>query len=94
MSASTPRPTCGPPEVATLDEAAASGDRRQALEALRDYLAATLADTDDVKAVAPIAKQLADVLREIDGLSDSKEGSVVDDLAARRAARRADAASL
>jgi hypothetical protein len=35
-----------------------------------------------------LAKQLADVLRELESLPDAKEASKVDDLAAKRAARR------
>ena len=74
-----------------LPDVAATGDRRATLEALRDLLAASLVVVDPDKR-APLAKQLTDVLREIDALP-SGERSKVDDLAARRKARRTKAAS-
>ena len=65
-----------------------SGDRYRALVALRDRLAGDLEGLD-ARYVAPLAKQLADVIREIDSLPQSREASTVDDLASKRAARRA-----
>jgi hypothetical protein len=63
--------------------------RRPGLEALRDRLAQALIDAAPY-AVAPLARQLAEVLRQLDELPNS-EVSVVDNLAARRAARRSNA---
>lgn len=65
----------------------ASGDRRRALEALRDKLVASIEETEGFH-VAPLAKQLSDVLVQLDGLKEP-EVSAVDDLARRRDARRA-----
>jgi hypothetical protein len=66
-----------------------AGDRRRSLEALRDRLAADI-DAADARLVPALAKQLVDVLRDIEGLREP-EGSALDDLAARRAARISDA---
>ena len=71
--------------------AAVQSSRRQGLEAIRDKLAADLDECDPSRS-APLAKQLVEVLREIEGLAAPKE-SVHDDLASRRAERRAAAAS-
>lgn len=66
--------------------------RRVALVALRDRLAAAAAEAG-ARELAALAKQLADVLRELDSLPDeAEEGSVVDDLTTRRSRRRAAAA--
>ncbi|WP_189243164.1 hypothetical protein [Planobispora rosea] len=74
-----------------LFSAVQSGDRRAALEAIRDRLAAELVEADGRDA-ASIAKELRTTLSELDALPGGEE-SKLDDLAARRAARRADAAS-
>ena len=70
-----------------LVAAAASGDRRAALLALRDELARRLVDAE--RDAAPLARQLTIVLREIEQLPVPGEKSRVDDLAKRRARRRA-----
>ena len=69
---------------------AASGDRRAALEAIRDRLATELA-RPDCFGVAGIAKELRAVIAELESLPGAKE-SISDDLAARRAKRRSAAA--
>jgi hypothetical protein len=74
-----------------LSEVVAAGDRRASLEAVRDRVAAALVGVDD-RYVAPLAKQLADVLRELESLPVPREVSKVDDLASRRASRRSGAA--
>lgn len=69
-----------------LSEAVAEG-RVKALTALRDYLAG-LIDTFDgqPKDIAPITKQLADVVRELDSVAPAqRKGTPLDELAARRA---------
>ena len=74
-----------------LVSAVESGDRRKALEAIRDKLAVELHDTPG-KDAAALAKELRAVISELDGLPGGKERSAVDELAARRANRLADAA--
>ncbi len=69
-----------------LVSAVASGDRRASLEALRDHLAAALVDVD-ARYKAPLAKQLADTMRELDGIRDVKVVSPLDELVSKRAAR-------
>ena len=71
-----------------------SGDQLRALKALRGVLAESIAQADDVKAVAPLARQLALVLERIDALDEPEEASAVDDLASRRADRIAKAQGL
>ena len=70
-----------------VSEAFASGDRVTALLALRDFLAGLVDDFDGApKDIAPITKQLADVVRELDGLAPPmRKGTALDELAARRA---------
>ena len=71
-----------------ISAAFSSGDRVQALTALRDHLAG-LVDAHDgpAKDIAPITKQLADVVRELDGLAPTtRKGTALDELASRRAA--------
>lgn len=77
---------------------AVQGGRRAALEALRDRLAVEVERVAEEgfcqvcrrgsSSIAPLAKQLRDVVAELDGLSGSEEVSLVDDLAAKRVARR------
>lgn len=70
-----------------VSEVAGSGDRAKTLAALRDYLAG-LIDTFDgpPRDIAPITKQLADVVRELDELAPvQRKGTALDELAARRA---------
>lgn len=71
----------------SLSAAASSGDRVEALTALRDYLAGLIDVFDGApKDIAPITKQLADVVRELDELAPAKrKGTPLDELASRRA---------
>lgn len=69
----------------SLSQVVADGDRRASLVALRDHLARAL-ETAEGHGTAALAKQLADVLRELDQIEPAKE-SRLDDLRARRAAR-------
>ena len=80
-----------PVKAKTLPEVVKGGDRRASLEALRDRLAYLLETSD--RDHAAIARQLTIVLREIDELPNPAEESRVDDIAAKRAARLAKAAS-
>ena len=79
------------PETSPAD-LMATGTRREALTALRGVLASSGVAADPEKR-APLAKQLADVIRELADLPDEKGASPVDDLASRRRARRSAAAS-
>lgn len=73
--------------------AAQSGERLKALIALRDSLAQSIDDCESLRDLAALSRQLTDVLKQIDELEpDVKAGDPVDELAARRAARRASAA--
>ena len=76
---------------ASLTAVAATGDRRKTLERLRQELATEIDAKPGARDLAALSRQMQQVLAELDGLSGSKKESKVDDLAARRAARRADA---
>ena len=72
--------------MAGLAEAVAQG-RLQGLLALRDVLAAQVLASKP-KETAALARQLRDVLRDIDELQRSqRKGSRVDELASKRASR-------
>ena len=89
MAAPRTRKTTPKAVVKTMPEVIAEGDLRAALIALRDHLAARLQVAE--RDAAPLARQLADVLRQIDELPAPETESSLDDLAGRRAARRATA---
>lgn len=74
----------------TLSEHAATGDRRATLEALRNFLAAQLQIAE--RDIPALAKQLRDTIAELESLPNAKETSRVDELNARRSARRSKAA--
>lgn len=57
----------------SLVKAAASGDRRVMLEALRDKLADTIENTESGRDVAALARRLMDVCAELDALPDDSE---------------------
>jgi len=67
----------------------ATGDRVKSLEALRDVLAARLLASEDDRVVAPIAKQLSDVMRELEALTPPKVTDQVDEQRRKREERRA-----
>lgn len=67
-----------------------SGDRRRGLEALRAVLAASI-ECCEPREVAPLARQLQLVMKDLDELPAVKEVSFIDSLAARRADRIAEA---
>ncbi|GAA2351722.1 hypothetical protein [Streptomyces carpaticus] len=77
--------------MADVVDAAGSGNRRQLLEAVRDRLAEELLAAEG-RDVAALAKELRATVAELESLPGGKEVSPLDDLAARRAARRAEAA--
>jgi hypothetical protein len=78
-------------DLSPLVHSVSAGDRPKALRDLADVLAEQIMDPYGKQPLAPLAKELANVLREIDQLPVAK-GSKVDDLGDRRAARRAKAA--
>ncbi len=69
-------------------EAAASGDRRKALEVLRDTLAEQL-DTTEVQIHAQLAAQYRATLAELANLDEGTQESATDDAANRVALRLA-----
>ena len=73
----------------SLPEVVREGDHRASLIALRDHLAERLVSAE--KDAAPLARQLTIVLAQIASLPASESGSKLDEIAARRAARRATA---
>jgi len=77
--------------VVDVVQAAAGGDRLEALRAVRDRLADEL-DQAQGRDVAPIARELRAVLDALESAEPVKGGSRFDELAARRAGRLADAA--
>jgi hypothetical protein len=74
-----------------LPEVIKNGDRRESLKAIRDRVALELQEASG-RDVAALAKQLTDVIRELDSLPNSERKSAVDDLSSARAARRKKAA--
>lgn len=54
----------------TFTDAVKSNDRRDALVALRDKIAATIDGTDSGRDIAALSKRLMEVMREIDALPD------------------------
>lgn len=54
----------------TFSEAVRSNDRRMALVALRDKIAATIDATESGRDIAALSKRLMEVMSEIDALPD------------------------
>lgn len=72
----------------SLYDAAASGDRRKALEAMRDNIAHRIDEGVSGRDLAPLMQRLESITAELDNMADPAERSAADDLAALRAARR------
>lgn len=74
----------------SLFDAAASGDRLAALEALRDHIAGLVGASDSARDVAALSGQLTMVLKQIEEIQGKEPAKVsaVDEIAARRKARR------
>jgi hypothetical protein len=69
-------------------EAAQTGDRRKALEAMRDILAAAM-DSADPAVQAQLSGQLRAVLKDLADLPVAKPKSPLEQAKAKRAGRRA-----
>lgn len=76
----------------TLRETVASGELLASLEATRDQIAADLEVCESMRDRAALYLRLTDVLTRIEQVKPAKpEGDVIDEVASRRAARRASA---
>ncbi len=73
--------------MGSVSDAAATGDYRATLAALRDKLAEQLEQCEPAVA-AQIAGQLRQVLKDLAALPAPREGSKLDEVRARREARR------
>lgn len=71
----------------TFAEAVRSSDRRDALIALRDKIAATIDGTDSGRDIAALSKRLMEVMREIDALPDPGESDDPVEAARRKRAK-------
>jgi hypothetical protein len=82
--------------MSSLREVAAAGDRLETLYALRDVLARQIEMTESGRDVAALSLRFMSTLAEIDTLeresAPDREGTGLDELNARRAAREAGAA--
>lgn len=78
----------------SVHEAAVTGDRLKTLRALRDHLAVAIDGCKSMRDLAALSRQLADVVAQIDALDPPEtEVSPADEVAQRRARRRAGAKS-
>lgn len=78
----------------SVKKAAMTGDRLATLRTLRDDLAGAIDRCESMRDLAALAARLQSVMDEITRLEPAQaKGDVVDEIAKRRAARRASAAS-
>ena len=76
-------------ETPSFAEVVAAGQTVASLEAMRDQIAADLQHCDSMRDKAALYLRLADVLKTIEELRpETVKGDSVDEIAARRAARR------
>ena len=61
--------------MADLVSAAASGNRRETLEALRDKLASSIQDCESGRDVAALSKRLMEVMGELDAMPKPRKES-------------------
>ena len=77
-----------------LSKTASTGSRLETLQSLRDLLAREIESCESSRDLAALVTRLQSVLSEIEALAPAEQkGDVVDEIAKRRAARRAGAAS-
>jgi uncharacterized protein HemX len=77
------------PEPATFGEVIKSGVTLASLEAMRDQIATDLQACESMRDKAALYLRLADVLKTVEELRPATvKGDAVDEIAARRAARR------
>ena len=72
-----------------LAHIAPAGDRLAALEVLRDWLAQEIDDCTYARDLPALVLRFTDVLAQIDDMPGSRPMGAADQIAARRAARRA-----
>lgn len=85
-------PTSEQPE--SVAGAAASNDRLATLVALRNTLARSIDECESMRDLAALSRQMTDVLAQIDAVAPPEQkGDAVDEIAARRAARRSGSAT-
>ena len=78
----------------TFSEVVAAGETLAAMQAMRDQIASDLQGCESMRDKAALYLRLADVLKVIDQLRPvTVKGDAVDEIAARRAARRASPAA-
>lgn len=78
------------PAPRSFTEVVAAGVTLASLEAMRDQIAADLLDCESMRDKAALYLRLADVLKSIEELRPpTVKGDAVDEIAARRSARRA-----
>jgi hypothetical protein len=73
------------PVAEGLSAVASGGDRGATLRALRDYLAFQIETCGAARDVAALTARLLDVLTQLDALPAPTKGTVLDELAERRA---------
>lgn len=73
----------------SVSDAESSGKRVEILEALRARLAMEVDSCDSRKELPALVLRLTDVLSQLDSMPSSEEVSAADEIAERRAARRA-----
>lgn len=76
-----------------LVEIANTGNRLATLRELRDRIALQIDSTDSARDVAALAQRLMDVLEQIEQLDPAERGDTVDEITARRRARRGGSAA-
>lgn len=81
------------PQRRRLDDVVAAGNTLESLEAIRDQIARDIESCESMRDKAALYLRLADVIGSIQTMRPAAaEGDSVDEIAARRAARRAGAA--
>lgn len=76
----------------TFKEEIESNDVRRQMEAIRDRLTLEIEGCDSPRDLAPLTRQLVEVVTQLAALPSSIEESEADQVAARRRARRANSA--